>query len=190
MAETLLITGIHHEELAFGDRVSELCDHTQVDVMRVPQGISHARTGTDDEFYFATQHREIYLQLKQQVKSNYKLLIDLHCGLTENGLYAEIFTHDDDFIDCMTAQLTETGRQDQVRLIKIIAEFAKRSYTITADDSHPKARTWIPASIWNSHSFAYVGLEIYLSDQRQGTPNEWEFTRELISEIQHCYGRF
>ena len=47
MSRNLIVTGIHREELAFGDRVSDLLGDLDIDVMRIPEGISHRKTGTD-----------------------------------------------------------------------------------------------------------------------------------------------
>jgi len=82
MVDTLLVTGIHREELDFGDQVATLLDREKIELIRIPQGISHERKG-NDPFYYNICHREIYLQLRQQIKSDCRLLIDLHCGLNE-----------------------------------------------------------------------------------------------------------
>ena len=186
MANTLLVTGIHREELAFGDHVSELVDRDRVDVMRVPQGVSHARDGTGDEFYYTTKHREIYLQLRQQIRREYELVIDLHCGESEQGLYAELFCHDAHLMRCLTEQLRQRSLENTVRLIEIIAEHEAQPGGAVVKLENPKARTWIPESVWNGRDFRYVGLEVYLQDGERGSPHEWQFTRELIEMIIEC----
>ena len=186
MASTLLVTGIHREELAFGDHVSELVDRNRVDILRVPEGISHTKDGTADEFYYTIKHREIYLQLRQQVKRDYALVIDLHCGESQQGLYAEIFSHDVNLLQCLTKQLGQHDLETSVRCIQIIAEQTRQPGNDLAANEHPKARTWIPESVWSGRDFRYVGLEIFLEDGERGSKAELRFTRELIEIILAC----
>ena len=186
MTNTLLVTGIHREELAFGDHVCEQVDRGQIDVMRVPEGVSHARDGTGDEFYYTTKHREIYLQLRQQIRREYKLVIDLHCGKGGQGLYAELFCHDTHLMGCLTKQLSERSLENNVRLIEIIAEHKAQPGGAVVKLEDPKARTWIPQSVWDGRDFCYVGLEVYLQDGERGSPREWQFTCELIEMIMEC----
>jgi hypothetical protein len=95
MSAGVLVTGIHREELAFGDRVAALVDPEQVDLLRIAHGISNARTGTDGRFYSDTEHREIYLQLRQQLRQQPQWrgfpLIDLHAGVDDHGPCADIY---------------------------------------------------------------------------------------------------
>jgi len=186
MPEVLLVIGIHREELAFGDQVADLIDQAKIDLMRIPQGISHARTGTDDGFYFETRHREIYLQLHQQVKKNYRLIIDLHCGRRSNGNYAELFSSDDSFIACLNEAIKENGWHDEVRVIKIIAERPGPVYDVLNNKEQPKARTWIPERVWSDSNYRYIGLEIYLVDEASGSVSEMEFAAKLIETITQC----
>ncbi len=127
MANTLLVIGIHREELAFGDRVAETVDRAAIDIMRIPSGISHARAATDDAFYFEARHREIYLQLRQQVKNRYRLVIDLHCGTRSQGRYAEVFSSAAPFRHSLNTLIAQNGWQDEVRVIKIVAQGATPS---------------------------------------------------------------
>ena len=95
MNDTLLVTGIHRDELGFGDRVATVLPRGAVEVIRIPQGIPQPRRGPGEQFYSRTEHREIYLQLHQQVRGRYRLMIDLHKGLDETGRGAEIFCNDE-----------------------------------------------------------------------------------------------
>ena len=186
MSDTLLVIGIHREELAFGDRVAEILDQTAIDIMRIPTGISHSRTARDDAFYFETRHREIYLQLRQQVKNRYRLVVDLHCGIRSQGMYAEVFSSAEPFRQGLNALIAQKGWRDQVRVIKIVAQGAAPSGDVSGDDREPAARTWIPEKVWTDRSYRYVGLEVYLADGALGTPTEWSFARELIEAIRSC----
>lgn len=186
MADTLLVIGIHREELAFGDRVADTLDQSAIDVMRIPAGISNSRTGADDAFYFKTRHREIYLQLHQQVKNRYRLLIDLHCGTRSQSRYAEIFSHEESLNGCLNAVIAKMGWSGQVRVIKIIAQGITSIDNGVKHEKDPKAITWIPEKVWADRTFRYVGLEVYLADGDLGTPSDWSFARELIEAIRGC----
>ena len=186
MAETLLVTGIHREELGFGDRVSGLLNRDHIHVMRIPEGISHVRTGRDSPFYYITRHREIYLQLRQQVKGRYRLLIDLHCGLNEAGYCADIYCRDEQLLQCVAERAKQIGVEKLLRMVKILAD--SEGENAVEDYRHNKttARTLIPEQIWNNRDFCYVGLEIYLAKEGIGITEEWRFALELIETIQSC----
>lgn len=183
LKDTLLVTGIHREELGFGDRVSELLDPARIDVLRIPCGVSQVPSGPDDRFYFDARHREIYLQLRQQVRGRYRLLIDLHSGLNESGNSADIYCHDERFLRCLRGQIAQLPKLQGVRLIKIIAQdepaVPKDARSVTAWD----ARTWIPNAIWQGHRPLYVGVEVYLPTEGEGERADWDYARQVINRI-------
>ena len=187
-ADTLLVTGIHREELPFGDHVAALFDTDTIDIMRIPQGIPQARAGTRNPFYYDTQHREIYLQLCQQTKGRYRLLLDLHCGIDDTGKCADIFCHDQAFLDCLVQQRVTDSPAGSVRLIRIV----ETENTAQASGNNPvtnvHAHTWIPREVWNDKHCIYVGLEIYLRSGNEGNEEDWRFTRTLIENIRTCTG--
>lgn len=183
MTSTLLVTGIHREELHFGDHVAELLDPDRVDVLRIPQGISHSRPKAKDVFYYKTRHREIYMQVKQQVDRTCRLLIDLHCGRSTTSPSADIFCHDSTMLACLAPDPQVHAVEDSVRLVKIIEDDSPRTATEAA---MPIAHTWIPRELWDSPTFTYVGLEIYLHDSDEGDAAEWQFARTLIEHIEAC----
>ena len=182
MTDTLVVTGVHREELGFGDRVAALLDHEHIDVMRIPRGISHSRTGKSDSFYYDTQHREIYLQLRQQAKGQYDLLIDLHCGRNDAGRCADLYSGDERILSRIAWRLTNHQLKDRLRLVKILSDTepspVRGSGAVTAG-----ARTSIPEQIWNNRSFSYVGLEVYLPATGEGTQEDWQFARDLIDTV-------
>jgi len=186
MLEALLVTGIHREELGFGDRVTSLLNVDRIQVMRIPDGISHARTGTDDLFYYTNQHREIYLQLHQQVKGRYRLLIDLHCGLNDAGRCADIYCRDERLLQCVVERSRRTELGEELRLVKILANSEDSDGAGDGTGVHVGARTLIPEQLWNDPSFIYVGLEIYLTEPGDGVAEDWHFTGDLIETIQAC----
>ena len=186
MAETILVTGIHREELGFGDRVAALLDNDRIHIMRIPRGISHARAGTGgDLFYYNTRHREIYLQLRQQMKGRYRLLIDLHCGLNEAGRCADIYCRDERLLQCVSERAAQAGMDARIRMVKILAD-SESSQAAGSRDVEAGARTAIPKQIWNDQGFTYVGLEIYLAEEGVGVDEDWRFARDLIETIRVC----
>ncbi len=184
--ETLLVTGIHREELAFGDRVATLLDTKNIQVLRIPEGISHSRTGTDDLFYYNTRHREIYLQLRQQVKGHYRLLIDLHTGLNDSGRCADVYCRDEAVLRCMAERSGATATGGQLRLVKILGDFEAGNEGAGRKEIDVGARTSIPEQIWNDRSFVYLGLEIYLEDEGDGAMEDWRFACDLIGIVRDC----
>lgn len=184
--DTLLVTGIHHEELGFGDRVSALVDPARLDVMRIPQGIPQTKKGPGEQFYSSAQHREIYLQLGQQVKHRYRLMIDLHRGLDETGRCADVFCHDEDFLRCLGARLQKLSGKSDIRLIHIMSPDSRGVELNDEKVADAEARTWIPSKISLSKFPLYVGLEVYLPTDSDGKEEDWEFAHLLISEIQAC----
>jgi hypothetical protein len=183
MSAGVLVTGIHREELAFGDRVAALVDPEQVDLLRIAHGISNVRTGTDGRFYSDTEHREIYLQLRQQLRQQPQWrgspLIDLHAGVDDHGPCADIYSASEPLLSCLDAQLQQDPR---VRLVRIVDN------PLPGDDSSADAlaRTRIPRSLWDGQDWVYVGLEIYLAQSGDGGPDDCCLARDLIGHICRC----
>ena len=184
--DTLLVTGIHREELTFGDHVAALFDTDTIDIMRIPQGIPQTRSGTRNPFYCDTQHREIYLQLRQQIKGRYRLLIDLHCGINESGRCADIFCHDKPFLACLSKQPAIAGAVPAVRLINIVESNAHTHENDRGEIAAADAYTRIPREVWSDDNCIYVGIEIYLPQDNDGTEEDWHFSRTLIDNIRVC----
>ena len=183
MSPAVLVTGIHREELGFGDRVAALVDPEQVQVLRIAHGISNARTGTDDGFYSDTEHREIYLQLRQQIRQQPRWrgapLIDLHAGVDEHGPCADIYSANQPLLSCLDGRLQTDPR---VRLVRIVDK------PFAGDDSRADAlaRTRIPRSLWDSQDWVYVGLEIYLAQPADGGLDDCFLAKEIIGHICQC----
>ncbi len=186
MVQTLLVTGIHREELGFGDRVAELLDKRSIQIMRIPQGISHTRSGTDGLFYYNTRHREIYLQLWQQVKGQYRLLLDLHSGLNDSGRCAELYCRHQQMLRCVKDRSKQIGIGDKLRLVKILKDAEKNIPYSSDGETMIAARTLIPEQLWNDQTIIYVGLEIYLKEEGKGSTEDWLFALELIELVQAC----
>ena len=86
MPETLLVTGIHREELGFGDRVASLLDEGLIQVMRIPEGISHTQNGKDDQFYYDT-----YCGVWQSIRDSTPLVREAAAGENSSGLGGKLF---------------------------------------------------------------------------------------------------
>lgn len=175
----LLVTGIHREELDFGDRVAGLVDPEQIQVLRIAHGISNVCSSTGDQFYSDTEHREIYLQLHQQLRGLRGLLIDLHAGADEHGPCADIYCANASLLSCLARKL---GPDPRVRLVRIVDS------PVPGDDTHADAlaRTRIPRRLWDDPDRLYVGLEIYLAEPGEGGPADWNFTRDLVVNVCQC----
>lgn len=180
---TLLVTGIHQEELAFGDRVVSLLSDLEIDVMRIPEGISHSFKNANDQFYYETRHREIYLQLNQQLKKNHRLLIDLHSGIDDQGHCADIYCGDETVLAWLTAQTHKLTATRQLRLVKI-QNPSEDNKQKNASDTGLSAHTIIPEKIWHNPNFIYIGLEIYLEEEGEGIEEDWALAICMIKLLQ------
>lgn len=187
-AATVLVIGIHREELAFGDHVAALLEPAEIDVLRIPQGVPQTRPAAGRQFHYDTRHRELYLQLQQQVKGRYRLLIDLHSGLDEGGPTADVFCHQEDVLGRLGTRLREADGANHVRPLRIIARDESEPRAGWQEGAVVGAYTWIPRSIWEGGMPVYVGLEIYLRDPGAGGRGDWQFAREVIELIHGCEG--
>lgn len=197
MSKAIIVIGIHQEELAFGEQVVELLDGSGIDVLRIEQGLSSKKPVFDDLFYYTTQHQEIYLQLRQQIKKRCALLIDLHSGINESGACADIFCKHVNMLDCMKTVFKKCSNihgplPGPIRLTRIIENFEEeepdpkiRNPKIR-NQGYPVCLTVIPQSVWASKHFIYVGLEIYLPRPNTGTMKDWRFTAKIVEFILKC----
>lgn len=200
MSKPILVIGIHKEELAFGERVAELLEESGIDVLHIDQGLSNRKPIFDDLFYYTTRHLEIYLQLRQQVKKRYDLLIDLHSGINESGVCADIFCKHVNMLDCLKTVSKKCSNircplPESIRLIRIIEDSEEIDDPAVENEApdgktpqniYHVCRTVIPQAVWASKDFIYVGLEIYLPRPDAGTMKDWQFTTEIVEYILEC----
>ncbi len=184
--DTLLVIGIHRKELGFGDRVAARIDHRHFDVLRIARGIPQPRRATDERFLSETQHHEIYLQLHQQVKDRYRLMIDLHQGIDPAARSADVFGHDATLMSCLDTRLREGSGQDDVRLVRIAADDGVGQAAGRPGLGEAEARTWIPPKVWLCDRPVYVGVEVYLQTENDGDAADWDFTCRLLEDIRAC----
>ena len=185
-AETVLVTGVHREELAFGDRVTDRLDARGIDLLRIPEGVSQRCPDVSQQFYYEARQRELYLQLHQQVKGRYGLLIDLHSGLDEQGASADVYCHESALLDCVGSGLEDTRFAGSVRLIRIVAPGEPADAQAQRGRVEAGARTCIPPVIWEGGRPLYVGLEVYLPEEREGVREAVALARHLIERIRGC----
>ena len=86
----VLVIGIHREELGFGSMVAKQLVSEDIGLIRIDKGLSHEKSWYRSGFYHSAAHREIYLQLHQQVKGKTHFVIDLHTGINEAGRCADV----------------------------------------------------------------------------------------------------
>lgn len=184
MVTSVLLIGIHKEELDFGDCVAQLTDPKAIDILRIPHGLENIESNTEGSFYAETQHREMYLQVQQLIKKQFQLVIDLHCGQSPDQMFAEIFCGDETLISRIDEQLAWNQCKKIARIIRIIS--GKGSLQLCRDTPYPCARTMIPEQVWRSSSFKYVGLEIYLPKDDSDLRKTFELAISLIKVIQNC----
>jgi hypothetical protein len=181
-AATLLVIGVHHEELAFGERVAATLaagyQARALDVLRIPEGISGRHPRADERYRFELQHRAIYRQIRELL-GGHRLLIDLHRGEDDGGACADVICSDDRLLDCMRAGSAGPGPA-RVRTVRLM----RAGERLERGDN--AARTIIPAEVWSSTALLFVGLEVYLPSQGMGAPADWRFAADLISDIIAC----
>lgn len=90
-AHPLLVIGIHEEERQFDEQIARRLRQGQIDVLCIPKGIPQEKRPGEASFYHRLRHREIYLQLRQQVLSRYDMILDLHTGIDETGRCADVY---------------------------------------------------------------------------------------------------
>lgn len=91
--QTLLIIGVHREELSFGRRVAAALESSGIRLLSVEHGMPRDRYRRGD-FYHDTCLPELYLQIHQQIQGRNDLVIDLHTGVDDKGRLAEIYCHE------------------------------------------------------------------------------------------------
>ncbi|SRR6056297_1636798 len=188
-AETVLVTGVHREELGFGDRVTDGLDTRRIDLLRIPEGVAQRCVDVNQQFYYEARQRELYLQLHQQVKGRYGLLIDLHSGFDEHGASADVYCHDAELLDCVGASVEDTRFAGRVRLVRIVAPGEAADANVQPGRVEAGARTGIPAVIWEGGRPLYVGLEVYLPEDRGGLREAVVLARILIERVRRCGAR-
>jgi hypothetical protein len=166
-AATLLVVGIHREELAFGMAVAAGLERSRIDVLTISEGLSGRRPRPDQRFHFDTLHRALYLQLPPHIQARHHMLIDLHTGLDPRAPCADLYS------------------RDTLRLAELLASAAPlapppRLVPLGRMEAGTSAETVIPGEVWRNPRCLYVGLEIYLAEAGPGRGVEQDYARALI----------
>jgi hypothetical protein len=167
---TLLVIGIHREELAFGAAVAVGLSRDRIDVLRIAEGLSGRRPRQDQRFHYGLLHRALYLQLLPHVRDRHSLLIDLHTGLAPQAPCADLYSRDIPRLAALLARVRDLPAQP--RLIPL-----------DPPENGPSTETVIPPEVWRNPRFLYVGLEIYLSRAGTGSAAEHAYARTLIEAL-------
>ncbi len=183
---TGLVIGIHKKELDFGKQVAAILPETDIRTVQIDQGLPQQESFNRRGYYYSTFHREIYLQLHQQVKNKIDLMIDLHTGINESGRCADIFCNDDYMLEMIEKTLNKSKinfseDSQAVRLFKITDVSPKEP--VSSSSSFPVCHTIIPGSVWESANYTYVGLEIYLQKAGKGKQADWDYGAKLAKII-------
>jgi len=182
---TGLVIGIHKKELDFGRQVAANLSETDIKIIKIDQGLPQQESFNNRGYYYSTFHREIYLQLHQQVKNKIDLMIDLHTGINESGRCADIFCNDEYLLEKIKKTQNKnnvniSGDSQVIRFFKITKVSLKKD---AASSNFPVCHTIIPASIWESAPYSYIGLEIYLQEPGNGRQADWSYGAMLVKRI-------
>ncbi len=187
LTRPLLVVGIHQEEREFGEQVARRLRSGQIDVLCIPEGIPQNKRPGEASFYHRLRHREIYLQLRQQVLRRYGLILDLHAGINETGRCADVYCRDVSLLSRL-----DDLELSELRTVHITAEnrltppALEKASVHRGHITHAVAHTIIPEEVWNSRDFLYVGLEVYVTQAGEGTQDDWFFTCTLVDLILRC----
>ena len=182
---TGLVIGIHKKELDFGRQVAAILPETDIRIVRIDQGLPQQESFRGRGYYYGAFHREIYLQLHQQVKNKIDLLIDLHTGINEAGRCADLFCSDKRLLGRLeeTLNACKMDLSDHSQAVRMFVITAVSSEAHAVSNDYPVCHTIIPRAVWNSAQYSYVGLEIYLPDEGEGNPADWNYGAGLVESI-------
>lgn len=198
MFKAVLVIGIHREELAFGEKVADILKFSALDVIKIKHGLSSKKPIHDDLFYYTTRHSELYLQLCQQVKRKYNLLIDLHTGVNDTGRCADIFSKSISLLDGLQNTVQNITSKNslqprKIKLIQIIEDAIDLDRPImekvrknVSKNEYDVCHTVIPQAVWSNKYFMYAGVELYLQKPGEGKEEDWRFAAEIIMNIHKC----
>ena len=188
----MLLIGIHREELAFGDQVAAGLADLPIELLRIPQGVSGRHPRPDQVFRAQVQHRELYHQVGSQVRGRYRLIMDLHCGLDDDGPSVDVLSPDPRLLACIEQQARADGGPPRpVRAVLILGRGrVPAPIDGVGDPWTPPAvatRTLIPPEIWDAADLDYAGIEVYRRDEAD--PDAVDLARWLIRITADCFSR-
>lgn len=167
---TLLVIGIHREELAFGSAVAAGVDRKRIDVLTIADGLSGRRPRADQRFHYDVLHRALYRQLLGHVRDHHRLVVDLHTGIDSGAPCADLFSRDIPRIAALLA-----GSRD--------LPFQPRLIPLGGAEEERCAETVIPEEVWRNARFLYIGLEIYLLESGAERAEDLAYARALVEAL-------
>ncbi len=190
-AATVLVIGVHREELAFGERVAASLSHLPIDVYRIPEGISGRHPRQDQVFRYRLYHQELYLQLRQQLKGTTRLLIDLHAGQDSEGPAADVFCCDRALLACIRRALADQRGLNAKARVRTLALIDGETDAVGASaagraSATPIAHALIPRRVWRQQPPLYLAIESYLRELGPGETEDWALARNLIRCVLEC----
>lgn len=165
-ASVLLVIGIHREEFAFGQAVATSLDHSAIDLLSIPEGLSGRRPRPDERFHHDLLHRALYLQLLAHIQPQHRLLIDLHTGLDPRAPLADLYCRSPEALP-NTDHLAPPPRR----------------IALGRPEREPGANTIVPKEIWRNPRFLYVAMEVYLAESGAGRSAEQDYARALLAAL-------
>ena len=165
---SLLVIGVHREELEFGRLVANALPSHAYEVLDIAQGLPGRLPRADEVFQLSTLHRELYHQLMPYT-TNHDLIVDLHTGIDQDGPCADLFCHDPQRLACLTQDCPN------VRIVQL-GDCQSSQCT--------RALTVIPDELWDNPDCLYVGVEIYLSPNASALAACVEYAVGLLRVIQ------
>ncbi|WP_316858209.1 hypothetical protein [uncultured Cohaesibacter sp.] len=187
-AETIVVIGVHKEELAFGDEVARHLDRTLFSPFRIASGLSARRPRTDQLEQYLTNHEQLYTQIADHMPAHCKLLIDLHCRLKAEA-DADIFCASPDLLNRISESFhTRFPKSDaRLRTIRMVSDADLCEWDDTHEDKHASghllSKPELPEVVWRATRPAYVGLEIYLDHEGRGEQENWDLTLQILSAV-------
>jgi len=190
MIPSALVVGIHQRERDYGQNVARILSDSGIKILCIHKGLPQPADFDGNPFYYSAYLREIYLQLHQQIKKEFGLMIDLHTGINETGRCADIFCNNTRLLDTVNDLLKKNTNNDfsadePVQLIRITEKTSRKKNTRHKQprNIYPICHSVIPKSVWKANKYLYVGLEIYLENPGKGTEADWLYGSRLINII-------
>ena len=182
--EALVVIGVHREEVAFGRAVAAQLDPEQFDIMVVERGLSARRPRPDQLQAYLDNHAALYDQIAGNAGQKHGLLIDLHCRL-KGDADADIFAADEDILKLVAAERLDDASLvgKKVRMIRMVSDEDLTDITPDALRSQLFSKPEFPETVWRAERPLYVGLEIYLEQEGEGTREEQIFASDLIGTL-------
>ena len=189
-ARTVLVVGVHQRERDYGQNVARILSDSDIKMLCIDKGLPQKTEFDGNPLYYSAYLREIYLQLHQQIKKKFGLMIDLHTGINETERCADIFCSDTKLLDKIDKLLRKNTNNDfsddgPIHLIKITEKTSRKKNIRRKkpQNIYPICHSGIPKCVWKTNKYLYIGLEIYLQNPGKGTEKDWRYGSWLINTI-------